>query len=89
VRSTFGRLDAAVRAGLLEPDPAALVSETYRFLLGLRLRLQLRMAAEGRPVVDTVRFDELSAVERTRLKDAFRAIGSWQERASLQLHAEA
>jgi CBS domain-containing protein len=87
VRSTLGRLEAATRAGLLEADAAGTIAETYRFLLGLRLRLQLRMAAEGRAVGNKVTLAELSAIERSRLKDAFRAIRRWQESASYQLHA--
>jgi len=87
VRSTLGRLEAAARAGLLEPDLAATLSETYRFLIGLRLRLQLRTAAGGRSPVDTATLAELSAVERSRLKEAFRAIRHWQEQAARQLHA--
>ena len=83
-RSTFTRLEAAARAGLLEQEDAATIAETYRFLLGLRLRLQLRMAAEGRPVVNQVTLAELGAIERTRLKDAFRAIKSWQEKTAFQ-----
>ena len=47
------------------------------------------MAAEGRPVVNTVALAELSAVERSRLKDAFRAIRQWQEQATSQLDAQA
>ncbi len=83
-RSTFTRLEAAARAGLLEQEDAATIAETYRFLLGLRLRLQLRMAADGRPVVNQVTLAELGAIERTRLKDAFRAIKSWQEKTAFQ-----
>ncbi len=83
-RSTFERLDAAVRAGLLEEEASATVAETYRFLLGLRLRLQLRMAAEGKPVANKVTLAELGAIERSRLKDAFRAIRTWQDHAAFQ-----
>jgi CBS domain-containing protein len=86
-RCTLARLDASAAAGLLERDLAATVSEAYRFLLGLRLRLQLRMAAEGRPIVDDVRLAALSAVERSRLKDALRVVGQWQEQAARRLGA--
>jgi len=85
-RSTFTRLEASVRAGLIEEESAATVAETYRFLLALRLRLQLRMAADGKPVTNKVTLAELGAIERSRLKDAFRAIKSWQEKSAFQFH---
>ena len=87
-RSTLARLERAARAGLLDPEAAVTISETYRFLLGLRLRLQLRMAAEGRPVANKVKLAELGEIERSRLKDAFRAIRSWQEKSAFQFSGE-
>jgi CBS domain-containing protein len=58
------------------------ISEAYRFLVGLRLRAQLRMLSERRAVTGEVTLSELSAVERGGVKDAFRAIRSWQEKAA-------
>ena len=83
-RSTFARLEAAVRAGLLEEEASVTIAETYRFLLALRLRLQLNMAAAGKPVTNKVTLAELGAIERSRLKDAFRAIRSWQDKSAFQ-----
>jgi CBS domain-containing protein len=83
-RGTLPRLERAVRSGLLEPDAAATIAETFRFLLGLRLRLQLEMAAQGRPITSKVRLAELGEIERSRIKDAFRAIRHWQERSAFQ-----
>jgi CBS domain-containing protein len=87
-RSTVDRLGRAVHAGLLDGETAATLSETYRFLLGLRLRLQLRMAAEGRPIGNKVKLAELGEIERSRLKDAFRVIRSWQEKSAFQFSVE-
>jgi CBS domain-containing protein len=87
-RSTLARLERSAHAGLLDGETAATISETYRFLLGLRLRLQLRMAAEGRPVGNKVKLAELGEIERSRLKDAFRAIRGWQERSAYQFSVE-
>jgi len=81
-RNTVERLEAAVRAGHLEADLAATVTEAYRFLLGLRLRRQLRLLSEGKSPSNAVALSELSAVERSRVKEAFRAIRSWQELAA-------
>ena len=87
-RSTLARLESAVRAELIPADEAATISETYRFLVGLRLRLQLGMAAQGKPVVNKVTLAELGEIERSRLKDAFRAIRRWQERATYQMNLD-
>ena len=87
-RSTLARLDGAGRAGLLPEDDVKTISETYRFLLALRLRLQLRMLAEHRPVTNQVTLAELGAMERSRLKDAYRAIRKWQERSAFQLNVD-
>jgi CBS domain-containing protein len=58
------------------------VIEAYRFLLGLRLRLQLQMLSEGKPATNVVSLSQLSAIERSRLKDSLRAIASWQDKAA-------
>ncbi|HYQ80642.1 MAG TPA: DUF294 nucleotidyltransferase-like domain-containing protein [Anaeromyxobacteraceae bacterium] len=81
-RSTLDRLDAAAKAGIMDEDVHAAVSEAYRFLVGLRLRLQLRQMAEGRPATSKVALSDLSAVERGRIKDSFRAVKDWQDKAA-------
>ncbi|HET8540833.1 MAG TPA: DUF294 nucleotidyltransferase-like domain-containing protein [Anaeromyxobacter sp.] len=81
-RNTLERLLAAERAGRMDPELRETVAEAYRFLLGLRLRLQLRHLAEGRPPGDEVALSELSPLERSRLKESFRAIRGWQELAA-------
>ncbi len=81
-RNTLERLDAAVAGGLISADTRATLREAYRFLLGLRLREQLRMVAEGKPPVNKVAIGALSSIERSRLKDSLRAVRSWQETAS-------
>jgi CBS domain-containing protein len=81
-RATLDRLDAAAGAGLLSEATRDAVAEAFRFLLRLRLRNELRLLAEGRPPSPVVALADLSAVERSRLKESFRAIGRWQERAA-------
>ncbi len=81
-RGTLDRLDAAAKAGLMGEGVHADVTEAYRFLVGLRLRAQLRMVSEHRPVTNEVTVAELTALERNRLKDSFRAIKRWQEKAA-------
>jgi CBS domain-containing protein len=81
-RNTLERLDAAARAGLMGEAVHADVTEAYRFLLGLRLRAQLRLLSERRPVANEITVSELTPLERNRLKDSFRAIRRWQEKAA-------
>jgi CBS domain-containing protein len=81
-RGTLDRLEAAERAGRMAPDLRDNVAEAYRFLSGLRLRLQLRTLAEGGPPVDEVALTALSPVERTRLKESFRVVKAWQDMAA-------
>jgi CBS domain-containing protein len=81
-RATLDRLEAAAQAGLLSEDGHASVAQAYRFLLGLRLRHQLRRLSEGGAPDAVVRVADLSAIERSRLKESFRAIKQWQERAA-------
>ena len=86
-RATLERLEDAARAGLMDETFQASVSEAYRFLLGLRLRLQLRRLAQGKAPASEVALAELSGIERSRLKDAFRAVKTWQERAAYHYQA--
>jgi CBS domain-containing protein len=80
-RATVERLGAAVRAGHLDEEQCARVIEAFRFALGLRLRLQLESLTRGAPPATKVALSELSAIERTRLKEAFRAVEIWHEHA--------
>ncbi len=81
-RNTLERLQAATRAGLMGADASATVIEAYRYLLGLRLRVQLRTLSDGKTPTNVVSLSQLSAIERSRLKDSLRAIGSWQDKAA-------
>jgi len=80
---TLERLEAAARAGLLDRPVAETAAEAFRFLLGLRLRLQLaRGVAGGEAAPSGVTLQELSPVERSRVKDALRAVESLQAAAA-------
>jgi CBS domain-containing protein len=80
-RSTVERLHAAARAGLIPEEQRATLVEAFRFVLGLRLQRQLEALSSRAPIGTRLALSELSAVERTRLKEAFRAIESWHEHA--------
>jgi CBS domain-containing protein len=87
-RNTLARLEAAVRAGHMAEDNWVLVGDAYKFLLGLRLRLQLRAVARGDTPTNKASLAELTALERTRLKEAFRAVRSWQQSAAYHYQAD-
>jgi CBS domain-containing protein len=80
--NTLDRLRAAVDAGLIAADTCETLSEAYRFLLRVRLRTQLRAISDGRAPSNMVSLSDLSSMERSRLRDTFRAIEVWQERAA-------
>jgi CBS domain-containing protein len=81
-RNTLDRLRAATRAGLMGPEASAAVIDSYRYLLGLRLRMQLKMISEGKAPTNMVSLSQVSGIERSRLKDSLRAIASWQDKAA-------
>ncbi|WP_242340525.1 MULTISPECIES: DUF294 nucleotidyltransferase-like domain-containing protein [unclassified Anaeromyxobacter] len=85
-RATVDRLDAAVRAGLVDERVGVAAAEAFRVLLGLRLREQLRAAGERREPEDTLQLATLSAVERSRVKDAFRAVRALQDAGEHHFH---
>ncbi len=86
--NTLDRVRAAVAAGLIEQDTCETLSEAYRFLLRVRLRVQIQAISEGRPPSNLVSLSDLSSMERSRLRDAFRAIEVWQERAAYHFRTD-
>ena len=87
-RGTVARLDAAVEAGLIGNEVRANLAEAYRFLLWLRLREQLKRIAQGERAGNALTFSALSAAERSRLREAFRAIRDWQETAAFHYRTD-
>jgi CBS domain-containing protein len=81
-RNTLERLDAALAAAAMSESVHAQVSESYRFLQALRLRMQLRLVFEREPLTSEVVVADLAPLERNRLKDSFRAIRRWEEKAA-------
>ena len=78
---TVERLRAATAAGLLDPESAEALEEAYVFLLGLRLREQIRALSEERTPGNHVAVDALSPSERRHLKEAFLAVRNAQKDA--------
>ena len=79
--STTDRLQEASAAGLLTRDTADGLAEAYLFLLGLRLREQLRALSDGRAPDNRIPIDSLSPNERRYLKEAFLAVRDAQKEA--------
>jgi CBS domain-containing protein len=86
--NTLDRLKAAADAGLIAKDTCDTLSETYRFLLRVRLREQLKMISEGKPPSNMISLSDLSSMERSRLRDAFRAIEVWHEHAAYHFRTD-
>jgi CBS domain-containing protein len=86
--NTLQRLAAALDAGYIEKDTCDTLSEAYRFMLRIRVREQLRTFAEGRLPTNVIVLGALSSLERSRLRDVFRAIEAWQRRASYHYRTE-
>jgi CBS domain-containing protein len=85
-RGTLERLEAAHAAGLLGADTFVAVSEAFRFLCALRLRVQLRAVEAGAAPSNRVALAALTPVERARLKEAFGAVKAWQAQAAQRYH---
>jgi CBS domain-containing protein len=80
--NTLDRLRTCVEAGLIAQDTCDTLSEAYRFLLRVRLREQIKMISLGKPPSNMISLSDLSSMERSRLRDAFRAVEVWHERAA-------
>jgi CBS domain-containing protein len=78
-RNTLERLEDALRAGIISDRSHATIAEAYRLLVGIEVRAQLRAAAAGEPHAVGVAPRDLSPLERTRVKDALRAVRRWCE----------
>ena len=83
-RGTLARLEAAMPAETLSREGKETLSEGFRFLLGLRLREQLRARRAGEPVTNSVRMEHLSPLERQHLKDVFVAIRELQNATAIR-----
>ena len=85
---TVERLHAAARAGNVSGEALESVTHAYLFLLTLELRSRLRTMAEGRTPRSEVALAALTPIERTRLKESFRAIRRWQDRSAFHYRTD-
>ena len=66
---------------------AAELADAFRFLMYLRLREQLGHFAAGRVPENRICYDDLTWLERRRLRDAFRTVAEMQKATIVRLHA--
>jgi len=76
---TLPRLAGLAQAGALDPALAGGLGEALNLLQTLRMRAQADALARGLPPDNTLRPDELGALEREALRGAFKLVGSLQE----------
>lgn len=83
--STHERLRAAAAAGTLSEAHAQTLEDAFALITGLRLEHQVRQLRAGEPPDDYVNPAELSALTRSHLREAFRAVASIQKRVAAGL----
>ncbi len=83
--STNERLRAAGQAGTLSPADAHTLRDAFELINGLRLEHQVAQLRAGQEPDDHVDPAELSALMRTHLREAFRAVTSIQKRIAAEL----
>lgn len=85
IASTTERLRAAGEAGTLAPADAHTLSDAFGLISNLRFEHQVGQLRAGQEPDDHVDPAHLSALMRTHLKDAFRAVTSVQKRLASEL----
>ncbi len=83
--STAERLRAAGAAGTLSAADAHTLADAFELINNLRLEHQVRQLRAGSPPDDHLAPDELSALRRTQLREAFRAVTDIQKRVGAEL----
>jgi CBS domain-containing protein len=87
-RSTLERLRHAAEGGALSTVGSDDLSNSFRLLMRIRLREQLRMRAAGRVPEDRVPLDDLSPLERRWLRDALQTVAEAQRSVAARFHTE-
>jgi len=87
-RGTLPRLEAAAKRGVVSAHGAEELSDTFQFLLRLRLREQLRQLALGHAPDNRICYDDLTWLEQRRLRDAFRTVAEMQKITTVRLRGQ-
>lgn len=83
--STRERLDAAAEGGTLSRSDAGTLKDAFELIVGLRLEHHVAQLRSGVAPDDHLDPRSLSALTRSYLKEAFRAIASVQKRVAAEL----
>ena len=83
--STLERLRAAGDAGTLPAADVHTLEDAFELFTELRMEHQVEQLRSGIEPDDHLDPDDLSALTRTHLKDAFRAVASAQKRIAAEL----
>ncbi len=83
--TTPERLRAAAEAGTLAPADTHTLQDAFELINNLRLEHQVAQIRAGRQPDDHVDPDELSALMRVQLREAFRAVATIQKRVATEL----
>jgi CBS domain-containing protein len=83
--TTPERLRAAAEAGTLAPADTHTLQDAFELINNLRLEHQVAQIRAGRPPDDHIDPDELSALMRVQLRQAFRAVATIQKRVATEL----
>lgn len=84
--STFGRIKALVRIGILSKDDADFIRAAFETLLMFRIRENIRKVKQGKKADDYVNVVNLTKRERQILKDAFAAVSRLQKITSSEFN---
>jgi len=76
--STPARLEAATAAGVIPADDAAVLRDAFELVSDLRMRHRVEQLRTGAPLDDFIDPAALTALTRTSLKEAFRAVARVQ-----------
>jgi len=86
--STVGRLEALRDAGRVPEDLAEDLTQAFEFILSLRIRTQWAEIQAGKTPDNFIDPGQLSALERSLLKEAFKAVGRTQAVVRQEYYAD-
>ncbi len=86
--NTVERLRAAAEAGVLSQEGAANLEDAFEFIATVRVRHQALQIKNGEKPDNYIKPEELSALERGHLKDAFSVISTMQNALSQRYQSE-
>ena len=77
--NTFDRISMLLEKGVFSQEEAGVLKEAFNVLMLLRLRHHAKVINQGKKPDNFINPDELSLIQRTMLKEAFKAIDQLQD----------